>query len=365
MAWSSGTGRGHWIGTMQRRRLAVMATTLAVLAGAAVALMPEPASTAVGYQPVPNDSWGTDGTAEEVLLQGGTVYVGGAFTAAVHGGTSIIRKNLAAFDEGTGGLVGGFAADTDGTVETLATYGGALFIGGTFTTVKGVSRRNLAKLDLVTGNVDPAFNPSPNSSVFDLWVNGTTLYLSGDFNTVAGQSRVQRRRDQPFDHGIVGGCLRSVRQPTRGRPSPRRRTAAPSTSEAGSRRSTTRPSITSWPSRPATEACSPSTTPASSRPTRPHRPPTSSTSTCSSSQVFVAIGGQHFNAVRAWASASQAEQGHPPLVARRRRQRPPRRRRAGPHARRLHALLRLPWRLQREHVTADDGGERERRGARP
>ena len=134
--------------------------------------MPQPASAAVGYQPVPNDAWGTNGTGEEVLLQGGTVYVGGTFTAAVHGGSSTMRNNLAAFDEATGGLVSAFVADTDGTVETLATYGGALFIGGTFTTVKGVSRKNLAKVDLITGDVDPAFNPSPNSTVFDLWVNG-------------------------------------------------------------------------------------------------------------------------------------------------------------------------------------------------
>ena len=288
---------------MHARRIAVMATTLAVVAGATVAMLPRPASAAVGYRPVPNDSWGTNGTSEEVLIQGGTVYVGGAFSAALHGGSSATRNNVAAFDEASGALVQTFVADTNGTVETLATFGGALFLGGTFTTVNGVARKNLAKVDLSTGAVDPAFDPSPNNTVYDLWVSGTTLYLGGDFTTMAGQSRPRVAAINLMTTGsLVAGFAPKVD----------RRVSAVATSPdgatvyVGGRFST----VNSQPADylAAIKATDGSLLNVDFVGVEPIDPTTQTSNVldldASATQVFVAIGGQHFNVVGAWNASS-------------------------------------------------------------
>ncbi len=284
---------------MHARRIAVMATTLAVVAGATVAMLPQQASAAVGYRPVPDDSWGTNGTGEEVLIQGGTVYVGGTFTAAVHGADTVARRNMAAFDEASGALVQPFVADTDGTVETLATDGGALFLGGTFTTVNGVSRKNLAKVDLSTGAVDPAFDPAPNNTVHDLWVSGTTLYLGGDFTTMAGQSRPRVAAINLMTTGsLVAGFAPKVD----------RRVSSVATSPDGStvyvggRFST----VNSQPADylAAIKASDGSLLNIDFAGVEPIDPTTQTSNVldldASATQVFVAIGGLHFNAVGAW-----------------------------------------------------------------
>ena len=259
---------------MHARRIAVMATTLAVGGWSDRGHAAGPASAAVGYRPVPNDSWGTNGTSEEVLIQGGTVYVARRLQRRLHGGSSATRNNVAAFDEASGALVQTFVADTNGTVETLATFGGAVLLGGTFTTVNGVARKNLAKVDLSTGAVDPAFDPSPNNTVYDLWVSGTTLYLGGDFTTMAGQSRPRLAAINLMTTGsLVAGFAPKVD----------RRVSAVATSPdgatvyVGGRFSTVNPAGR-LPGRDQGHdgACSTSTSSASSRSTRPRRPRTSS-----------------------------------------------------------------------------------------
>ena len=42
----------------------------------------------------------------------------------------------------------GFVADTNGAVNALATDGTRLFVGGSFTTIKGVSRSRVASVNL-------------------------------------------------------------------------------------------------------------------------------------------------------------------------------------------------------------------------
>src|SRR4249920_3466525 len=55
------------------------------------------------------------------------------------------RANLTSVDLSTGNLRS-FMADTNGSVNALASDGAALYLGGTFTTVNGVPRGRVAKV---------------------------------------------------------------------------------------------------------------------------------------------------------------------------------------------------------------------------
>jgi hypothetical protein len=88
----------------------------------------------------------------------------------------------------TNGELTSFTADTNGPVKAMASDGASLFIGGEFTTVKGVPRRGLAKINLATGAVDPTFvaNSGP---VLDMVIVGSRLYVVGEFGNVNNQPR--------------------------------------------------------------------------------------------------------------------------------------------------------------------------------
>ncbi len=167
-----------------RRRLAVLVAVtvglgaLAGLAGAAP----------IVYSTTPVAGWSTNGIVRTVLIVGDTAYAGGDFTA-VHGpgGTpSVARAHLAAWDVHTGALRTGFAADTNGRVESLASDGTKLFVGGDFTTIKGVSKSRLAALDPASGNVISGWTANASSHVYALRTSGSRLYVGGAFGSLAG-----------------------------------------------------------------------------------------------------------------------------------------------------------------------------------
>src|SRR5262245_66410684 len=68
------------------------------------------------YAERPIDSWGQNGIAYSVEIQGNTVYVGGDFSRAVKGKQSVPRSNVMAVNRDTGELFPGFVADTNGNV---------------------------------------------------------------------------------------------------------------------------------------------------------------------------------------------------------------------------------------------------------
>jgi len=72
-------------------------------------------------------------------------------------------------------------------VETMATDGTQIFVGGSFTSVAGVARNRLGAVDL-TGNALPWITGA-NDTVLALAVNGTDLFVGGRFTTLGGQSR--------------------------------------------------------------------------------------------------------------------------------------------------------------------------------
>ena len=87
-----------------------------------------------------------NGTVRTLLVAGSRVYLGGEFSQ-VNGSP---RQRLAALDAGTLALDPTFAPSIDGgaaSVCAIAVDGGTLYVGGAFTSVNGAGRTNLAAVD--------------------------------------------------------------------------------------------------------------------------------------------------------------------------------------------------------------------------
>ncbi|MFO0595757.1 MAG: delta-60 repeat domain-containing protein [Myxococcaceae bacterium] len=130
----------------------------------------------------------TDLSVAELELNGSTLYLGGRFTTVR--GTA--RPLLAAVDATTGTLVPSFDAQLVGTeVDSLALQpGGALYVGGVFTSASGMARNSLAAVDSTSG-VLQAFNPalSATATVLELRVDGSELLVGGLFSSLGGATR--------------------------------------------------------------------------------------------------------------------------------------------------------------------------------
>ena len=70
----------------------------------------------------------------------------------------------------------------------MALSGTTLYVGGSFSTMSGVSRTNLAVFDTGTGSVT-SWNPGTNNSVVSVAVADGDIYASGPFTTLGGESR--------------------------------------------------------------------------------------------------------------------------------------------------------------------------------
>lgn len=117
------------------------------------------------------------------------LYAGGSFTT-VNGGT--VRNRLAAFDTATGTATS-FDPNLSARVEDMAldTNEQVLYASGSFTTVNGGNTRNgLAAFD-TTNATATSFDPNPDSPVYALSVDSLrqALYVGGDFAQISGVTR--------------------------------------------------------------------------------------------------------------------------------------------------------------------------------
>jgi hypothetical protein len=82
---------------------------------------------------------------------------------------------------------GAGACETNGRVNAVAYLGGTIYLGGSFTAVEGTTRNRLAACDAATGNL-LSWNPNANGVVRALKVSpaGTRVYAGGDFTAVGG-----------------------------------------------------------------------------------------------------------------------------------------------------------------------------------
>ncbi len=122
------------------------------------------------------------GRAVYALAQRGrTLYAGGDFQQVADARQTVFsRSNLVSFDA-TDGTVSGFAPRVDGAVWALEATSRALYVGGDFARVNGITRRGIVKLDPVTGAVDPAFDAHLLGKVTQIRMVGSRLIVGGSF----------------------------------------------------------------------------------------------------------------------------------------------------------------------------------------
>ncbi len=144
---------------------------------------------------------GFDHSVYALAVSGSSLYVGGHFSA--YRGVANSAKNIAKLDLTTGALDTTFsppgANGFNYVVNALAVSGTSLYVGGWFTSYKGVanSAKNIAKLDLTTGALDTTFSPPGangfDHSVYALAVSGSSLYVGGYFNDYRGVANSANR----------------------------------------------------------------------------------------------------------------------------------------------------------------------------
>ena len=144
------------------------------------------------------------------------IFLGGDFTSIA----SQTHPGLAQIGLIDGNLQPTVDATVSGTIETMDydPLNKILYIGGSFTAVKGVARNKLAAVNIETGEVT-GFNPSPDAEVYSIKVveNGTKLIAGGAFSNIGSGTRPNLAKLNTNDGSLdvtfnatVAGVVRSV-----------------------------------------------------------------------------------------------------------------------------------------------------------
>ena len=129
----------------------------------------------------------------------GKIVIGGFFTRATPQGaaTPVIRNRLARLNA-DGSFDASFELAPGGRPLVSVTQAdGRIVIGGSFTSVAGISRNYVARLN-ADGSLDPAYNPDCNGRVYAMAVQADgKVIIGGAFTTVGGERREHLARLNP------------------------------------------------------------------------------------------------------------------------------------------------------------------------
>ncbi|MFE3458521.1 delta-60 repeat domain-containing protein [Nocardiopsis aegyptia] len=134
-----------------------------------------------------------DGAVKDILRIGDTVVVAGDFNrvADADRARTHTRRNLFAFEHGTGEILRGFVPSVSGQVNSLAEGpDGTVVIGGHFSAVNGSASRGLARLSLADGRTDREFDAVlDDGTAYRLASDGRDLYVGGSFSGINGSAQ--------------------------------------------------------------------------------------------------------------------------------------------------------------------------------
>jgi hypothetical protein len=197
------SGRTHHTG---RRRLMLPAVALGVVAlaatgGPAADAVAAPVAPAVANHvrgiPAP---WtpsiatsGTDGSTETVRQMvkcGNTMYAVGKFTQIRQNGVVSLRGDAFAFSA-TNGALTAFRPDTDGVINSVALSAdcSVAYLGGIFTSVKGVAAKNFAAVSTANGALISTIGHNAAGQVSTIVRVGSHLIVGGYFTGINGSTK--------------------------------------------------------------------------------------------------------------------------------------------------------------------------------
>jgi PKD repeat protein len=158
-----------------------------------------------------------DGTVTSLTQVGDQIVVGGTFTQVQNPNTSAIidRIGVFAFDKDTGRVSTTFDLHLNGDVHKVqaAGDGTSVYVGGSFSSVRGQASPHLLEADVATGALDPDFQPpSLNGQVRDLEVVDGRLWVAGKFTHIGehaqralGTLDARTGQRDPYFGGILSG----------------------------------------------------------------------------------------------------------------------------------------------------------------
>jgi hypothetical protein len=122
-----------------------------------------------------------------LALNGDYLYAGGTFTAV----GELAKSRLARVALANGAVDAAWSPDPDGIVYALLPVGADVIAGGAFANIGGLSRTAVAKVSGSSGVAIPTFNSSVSSAsgtsiVWSLAASGSALYIGGGFEKVGG-----------------------------------------------------------------------------------------------------------------------------------------------------------------------------------
>ena len=127
----------------------------------------------------------TSDIVEAIEQVDSTMFVGGRFFEVQDWAmtTTYTRQNFVAFDAVTG-VVSPLDLAFNGIITAIEATadGSALYVGGAFSTVNGITRRGIMKYDLVNNVIDPTFAPTGMRTVSDIKLVNGYLIAVGNFS---------------------------------------------------------------------------------------------------------------------------------------------------------------------------------------
>ncbi len=167
----------------------------------------------IGFIPAPNFNVYAFGVQSD-----GSIVLGGGFSALRGRGVSSVPRNHVARVNAFGGLDTEFRPDVNGRVSTVALQSdGQVLVGGTFTSVGGLTRDSLVRLG-ANGSVDPSFKANVSGSVYvvrqlasgKLLIGGNFSYVNGIPRSNFAQLNADGSLDTSVFNVVVSGPIFSI-----------------------------------------------------------------------------------------------------------------------------------------------------------